>query len=466
MVERGGPSSPPDCDGHGFAPCPVARLKWEPEPGSCFCRLMKRYGFRFLLLAVTVPVVIAGAGMWLWCRQGLSQARALARHELWPEVHQTVGRYLWIHPGDAEANLLCAEAYIKDESLPTDLRIDQALSRLSRIADSAPEGARARIAEARVELFLRCRPFRAEQILLYAMELDATSFETHYLMWKLLELTGRSSSAEPYFWKTYELGRPEHRLLRLREWFLTQFFPVSACTLLDRLMGCAGGSADNVDQVEARRFIEFRNAEPESPLGHAALARWFQTEGDPTSALELLDGAAATLSKEAQEHPYFLATLVDVLIDLGEFERADECFRRWSAPASGGDYWLLCGRVMQEVRGEPAEAVKAYDQAQSEWPGTVDWHTMNRKASCLTQMGDRDGAARERERAKAMEGLMDAKVLKRIQFVLGSPTQPELVQEVVDFYRKIGRPREASCWSEYVNALSARRTGNQPPGGD
>jgi len=410
-------------------------------------------------------VVVGAAGAWLWCWYGLSQARTLATYDLWPEVYRAVARYLVLHPNDSAANLLCAEALIKDERLGLDQRIDESLARLGRIADTSSDGARARIAEARVQLFLQCRPFQAEQTLRRAMELAPDSFETNYLMWKLLDLTGRSSYAEPYFWKTYESGPVEFRALWLREWFMTQFYPTTASSALDGLMGFARGPRDNPSWVESHRFIEFRDAEPESPLAYAALARWFQAEGDLATALELLDRGAAKLSKERQEHPFYLAALIDVLIDLGEFERADECFERWSAASKVGEYWLVRSRVMQEIRGESAEAVKGYDQALREWPGPVDWRTMNRRANCLARLGDEEGAARERERAKAMEALMDGKALGRVRFVLGFLRDADRVKEVEDFYRRIGRSREAACWSEYIGRLNARPSGSDAAAG-
>ena len=58
-----------------------------------------------------------------------------------------------------------------------------------------------------------------------------------------------------------------------------------------------------------------------------------------------------------------------------------------------------------------------------------------------------------RDRAATLEALMDDKVHDRLRIVLGQLDNPEVLIEVVDFYRKIGRPEEAEAWSGYIDFL-------------
>jgi tetratricopeptide (TPR) repeat protein len=192
------------------------------------------------------------------------------------------------------------------------------------------------------------------------------------------------------------------------------------------------------------------------------LARWFQLEGDSRFALTTLDQAKANIPDPEQD-PYFTGTLTSLLIELGELERADQCFQRWPEPRSGYEYWLTEGQVLQEVRGEYAQACAAYDRALSEWPGPIDWRTRNRKANCLARLRDQAGAARERERAKVLENLMEEKLHQRLRRALGFLEDPMQVQMVVDFYRQIDRPREAAAWEEQVARVTASKSGNAPP---
>jgi tetratricopeptide (TPR) repeat protein len=407
-----------------------------------------------LSLVAVVGVGLAACGAWLWAESGRSEARALAKYGLWPEVRQALDKYLWLHPRDFPSRLLYAEALVKDGQLLAEEALPRAIAHLQAIPDTAPEGPRARTQEGRIELFLLHHPSRAEGLFRQAIELDPEMPEPYYLLWKLKDLTGRAHLAEPEFWKVYEFSALPVRGIRLREWYMSQFYPATANPLLDRLMGLVPPERNTPDQVEAFRLLGFRNAEPESPLGYAALARWFQAENDARAALDTLDKDAAKVP-DAESDPFYLATLISILIELGEFDRADRCFERWPEPHSGYEYWLTRGRVLQEIRGEYAEAVRAYDLALAEWPGQVDWRTRNRKANCLARLRDQAGAARERERSKVLEQLMDEKVHQELRYAMGFLDDPKQLQKVVDFYRKIDRPREAAAWSEHIARIQA-----------
>jgi hypothetical protein len=65
---------------------------------------------------------------------------------------------------------------------------------------------------------------------------------------------------------------------------------------------------------------------------------------------------------------------------------------------------------------------------------------------------------------------MDDKIHDRLRVVLGQLQDPGVLTEVVDFYRKIGRPEEAAAWSGYIESLgrqgvSAEAVGPLPVGG-
>jgi tetratricopeptide (TPR) repeat protein len=408
------------------------------------------------LVSLLVALLLAGlGGTWLWIERSWGQAQKLAAFGLWPDAHTAAARYLWLHPHDASARLLCAEAIVKDDRLPVAQAVAEAETHLRTIPDHAPAGARARAQEAGLELFLLYHPTRAEILLRRAIELQPESPQSYYLYWKLLDLTGRSHLAAPFFWKVYEASAVELRALRLREWYMSQFYPSTANPVLDRLLGIVKTPKYDAGQAEAQRYIRFRNAEPESPLCYAALARWFQLSGDSRFALESLEQGRDKMQNEEHD-AFYLATMISLLIEQGEFDRAEECFKNWPEPHTGYEYWLAQGQVLQEVRSQYAEAVHAYDLALRDWPGPADWRTRNRKANCLAQLRDQTGAAREREQAKTIENLMTEKVHRRLRFVLGFLDRPELLQELVDFYQKIAGPREATAWSEHIARVRSK----------
>ena len=56
---------------------------------------------------------------------------------------------------------------------------------------------------------------------------------------------------------------------------------------------------------------------------------------------------------------------------------------------------------------------------------------------------------------------MDDRVHRRLRDALGYLNDAKRVPEVVDFYQKIGRPREAAAWSDHLGRLQSQPAGKQ-----
>lgn len=245
----------------------------------------------------------------------------------------------------------------------------------------------------------------------------------------------------------------------LREWYFTQFYPVTATTDLDGIMGFRATPADKATEVESNRLFTFRGADPLDPLANAAMARWFVSEeADLPFALDLLDGSLAARPDECRRQPFFMGTLVDVLVDLGEMERAGREFDAWQAAEDSRDSWLARGRVEDEVRGDPAAAAAAYEEALAIWPGEIDWRTMNRAATCHARAGDRERAAALRARGAELERLLEEKTQSRLRAALVRLDNAEGLREVADFYETIQRPVEAAAWARFIDHLGGGAT--------
>jgi tetratricopeptide (TPR) repeat protein len=401
---------------------------------------------RWILAVGALALLILGAAA-AWCQSGLAAAHALARHGLWTEVHAPLARFLLIRPRNPAANLLCAEALVKDDSQPLFRRITESIARLERIPDRAPEGAQARIATARIQLFLRYEPSAAWHSLQRALALDPESLEANLLSWRLLELLGRIDDVEPFFWRSYELSPAADRPLRLREWYASQFFPQSSLADLDTLMGFRQAPSDPPDLVEGRRLQRFLRAEPDQPWNHAALARWFLSRAEPDFSRELLNRSRDLLTDEQRCDPFYVATEIDVCCELGEGEQARAALERWPSSDRGRRYDLARGRVLQEAGDDPAGAVTAYDAALAIWPGPVDWRTVTRVATCLARTGDEAGAAARREEARRIEQLMQEAFHKQLFRGLANLGDPAVLSDAEAFYRGLGRDREADGWA-------------------
>lgn len=410
-----------------------------------------RVGWLIPALAVLTWVSVSVFSNYQW-----SQAERSANRGRWPQVRVHLGRFLAIHPSDAKARLLLAEAFLKDEAnLTQQAAADAALRELERIPDASPHGPRARIQEARLRLFVLHQPRAAEERLRRAILLDPKSGEAPYLLWKLYDLTGRSDWADDAFWKSFETTPAPQRAERLREWYMSQFFPAYANPELDRLMGFLGEHDQPSVVSEFKRLQYFRETEPESPVALAAVAKWFYVEGDPKFALQLLTEAEPNLRAPYSE-PFYVATLVSILIDLGELERAEAAFRRWPEPHAGYEFLKWQAIILDEVRQEFGQALDIYGRALAAWPGTADWRLQYRKAQCLARLGRSQEADALRNSARSIEKLMDRDYQSGLRQALVQLTDAAQLEKIRTFYQELSCPKEVHAWSEVLRVLAQR----------
>jgi len=401
-----------------------------------------------ILFSATLVVLVTGVA---WCHFGLMRAERFTRFGLWAESRKSLDFYMLVHPGSDQARLLYAQSLIMDDDLGDMNTAKEALKQLRYIPDDSPKGSEARLQEGRLYLLIQNQPGRAERAFRRSIELNPNSLDAHLLLWEVLDLTGRSHMAEPVVWRAYELSRPEDKVLRLREWFMSQFYPAYASPEFDERF--VTPEHPQSDQTEAFRFISFRDSEPDSPLGYVCLARWFQLEGAPEFALERLQEGKGRM-KDEEHDPFYLFTLISLLVDMGDNEKADEMFALWPEDQqSGYEYLITRARILHEVRGEFAEAIKAYDEALELWGGTFDWLSHNRKANCLLEMGDTVGAAAARKRADQIEKQVERNETARIRELMAYVDDPNAVMEISGYYKRIGRETEAKCWADHAVAL-------------
>jgi len=400
---------------------------------------------RRLFIVVAVGLLIWGGHELFQRQRGFERANELAQFGLWEQARHELGRYLQLHPRDARAHLMMAGLWINDDQLLSNETVPRALAHLRRIPEGSPLAAPAQIQQAKLLFLVSHKPVEAERLLREAIRRDENSLEAHQLLCKLLEMTGRQDYSEPHFWRAYELSPPVERAARLRDWYMSQFFPLTANEALERQMGFSSVSTATLP-AEAVRYLRFRETEPDEPLGRAVLARWTRRAGKPAEALDLLNLDDGNLDEELRD-PFFVATLVDSLIDLGEYEQAEARFRDWPDPAEGFDYWRLKGVILEEVHHQYAAALEAYDLALAIWPGPTDWGLLHRKAGCLAKAGRREEAVQVRAQAEKVTQLMSDEVHKRLRYVLGFLENPEYLREVAEFYRSLGRTREADAWT-------------------
>lgn len=402
---------------------------------------------RIILIAVAVGLAWGGYEV-VRRQRGYSQAIELAQFGLFERSRAALSGYLQLHPGDEEAHFLMAELWMTDDQLFSNTAVPRALDELGQISDESGLAVAARTQEGKLQFLVQHRPVAAEKSLRKAISLDENAGEAHQLLCKVMEMTARYHGTEPLFWRIYEMSPPELRAEKLRDWYMSQFFPQTVNDALDDQMGITAAQTGGL-AIEAIRYLRFRETEPDEPLGRAALARWTLNTGKPSEALSLLDVGDDKFDNALQD-PFFVATLVELLIDLGEYERADQRFRAWPGLQEGFDYWRLKALILEEVHNEFESALEAYDMALQTWPGPAEWRLMHRKAGCLARSGQREQADQMRVQADVVEKLMEDDVHQRLRHVLGFLDNADDLREVVAFYRKLGRAREATAWSQEV----------------
>ena len=204
-----------------------------------------------LLTGLVLLVLVTGAFSWLGMQTFGNRARAekmieRAQEEnlpnLWKHARLELEEYLQfpLFSSDGDAQLLLVEALIHDESLTHEDAVKEALTQLRNIPSEAPQGAQARAKEGKLYLMMVHKLGLAESALREAIKLNPKDEESHFLLWKLLELTGRADWSEEIFWRVYELTHPDRRPVRLRQWYMTQFFAPTANLMLERQMGLLG----------------------------------------------------------------------------------------------------------------------------------------------------------------------------------------------------------------------------------
>ncbi len=377
--------------------------------------------------------------------------RAL-RIQDWRTVRNELQTYLKVFPADESARLNLAEAFFKDARLDPERAVSSAIQQLGHVRRESALFPSARIQEARMFLFARMQPHRAESLLREALAADPESVDAHFVLWKLHDLTGRSHLTEPHFRKVLEATPAEQRPFRLREWYMSQFYPATANPEIDQLMGFLEPGAVQNAVMELRRLEAFRDREPKAALNHAAVARWYSLEGDPKAALLLLQKALDVADAPLQE-PFFVATLTQVLFDLGEFESALKHYRAWPGDLLGYEYSRLGAILADEVERDYERAIRGYREVIAVWPGQADWRIQFRLARCLAKARDESAAETMRQRAKQVELLMEEDVHSPLRRMLATPDQLEICERMTQFYEQLGLVFETQHWRDQVNRL-------------
>lgn len=159
---------------------------------------------------------------------------------------------------------------------------------------------------------------------------------------------------------------------------------------------------------------------------------------------------------DAFQSPFYVATLVAVMLEIGKLDEAKSELERWPQPTEGYAYWSTAAKVFEVIDRDAAAAVAAYDRALAVWPGPAEWSLMHRKAQCLARLGKKAEAESVRNDAKRVELQMEALTHQKLRAALANLDSPDTATQMLDFYQSLNREQEATCWQNVLNRLSRK----------
>ena len=404
------------------------------------------------ILGSILVVSLALIGFVIWVNNQLNVSQRAMRHHQYSQARTAAERYLLLSPNDSDALMLAGDAYFLDDSLDPVEAAEGAIRHYSKISDESPLAATALSKQGRAAFLVLQEPSRAERIFLKAIKLDADQYDAHYLLWQLKNMTERYFDSEQHFRAVYRLCPPSERAHRLREWYFSQFSPLSACGQLDLMMRFRTSSELPAEEVAFRRLSAFLKYEPREYNTSAAIAQWhLRNQSRETALVELEKVRSNETANDRQDPtPFYTATLVETLIELGQIERAKQEFSQWDGPNEGYLYHRIAGIYAQEVDGNLELATQQLEKATQAWPGPSDWLLMNRLSRCLALSGNKEESNRIREEAKRVEALTDIAVHQAVRQSLGNLADVRELEAVAKFYDSLGRTWEANEWREII----------------
>jgi tetratricopeptide (TPR) repeat protein len=197
------------------------------------------------------------------------------------------------------------------------------------------------------------------------------------------------------------------------------------------------GEVEEAEQVLLEAAESFRSAGAWN-----LLAGFYRQQGESAKALEALE-KMADLAGGGTDQLRF--TQADVLIDVGELDRAEEIARSLEEPIYAK---LLRGRIALE-RGDPKGALELFDQGIRAWPNNAGARFLAGLAA--RALGDRARAISELREAVRVDNSATsaAELLARIHFELGD------YAEAIRYARLAARRRGAELPGIYVVAARA-----------
>ena len=399
-------------------------------------------------IAILLLLVGAAIAFFMWrnhqAEKFASRAKTAIEENDFQSARVFAEKALAIRPNHTPTLLIYAESVFKDSTMDGDSRIDKSLTALGKIGDNVDESLAARKYEASLLFFSRLQAVEAEEALIRATAISTDDLEANLSLMRIYCATGRETFTSPLFETMIQIsGTKSETQEVLIAWFLSQFSLGSYNSSTDQMLGVEGLYASKIPASQ-KRLLAFRDSEPDQIQPKVALAYWFYLRSDGKQAKVILDELDP--EKIDLTDPLYLMTAVNVYLEMGEIEIAQELHGYWDNQTYF-EYWRQKGVIEQDYKGNKHEAIKAFEKALTIWPGPIDPSLPFRLETCYKGIEDFEKAAEYKARGEKLRNNTDVSRIKELQqLLIRGQLDQETCEKFVAFYKSLGREIEAQYW--------------------
>lgn len=357
----------------------------------------------------------------------------------------------WTQERRDHAKLVLARATLSDETLEEKAFLD-AFASLEEIGPASSAYPDAIAERAKQMLLTQIRVRAAERLLKEVIQLEPRHLASNQLLFTIYCLTNRPDRADSAFWIGFPQIPVEEKPAAFRQWFLSQFTRNGANRAFDVGTGIVPPNIEPSDEDIIKRFIAFKDSEPDEATHYGAMASWWLWRTETAEALEILQIGQERSTSVAEE--VYLSSLVQALLNQGNFEQAKELLEQWPESERGFNYLRHLG-VYQQSINQTELAAQTYRKCLEIWPGPIDANVRHRLDQCLKELGHTDEALKvEQQTAVARLWLEErwGMVRKAIDYM----HDEQAVGVLLEFFTAIGKPEAVEFLKQYQADLKAK----------
>ena len=413
---------------------------------------------KMLIGAVLLGLLVLGAGFgfasWRYNQQYQQATEFLQKGELGSArvSARAALQVAFTQRHQDEAKLLLARATLIDETLGETI-LRYAFESLAEIAPSSPIFADAAAERAKLMLLSQLQVSGAERLVKEALQQSPDHLAANQLLFTIYCLTNRPERADAAFWIGFRQIPVAERPTAFQQWFLSQFTRNGANRGFDLGTGLALPDREPSDDDIIKRFIAFKDSEPEEAAHYGAMASWWLWRTETKTALEILQLGQERTPSVANE--VYLSSLTQALLNQGNYDQARLVLEQWPENERGFNYLRHLG-VYQESTNQMDLAVVTYRKCLEIWPGPIDANVRHRLQQCLKEQGhveEADQIVRQTEIVRSWIEERWGLVRKAIDYL----HDERAVTVLLEFFTAIGKPEAVEFLTAHLAELKTKK---------